>query len=167
MNKKKGIIVGVIVLALILGGGFFFLAARKSSTSNTIPKDTQQLVIGKLTPESIGLNLLLSSNNRKVRVIVEDVSDIKMLEYDITYDADIPASELAPGEESGKVERGFNDEAKIAANQSRYESKDFDLGSCSRNVCRYDTGVEEVRILMKVTKRDGKIYEVQDSVSIQ
>lgn len=166
MNKKTGIIIGVLVLVFLAGSGLFFLSSRKNSDADVFPTGIQDQVVGTLTPTDIGLKLILNSNNRKVKVIVENIDDIKLLEYDITYDADIPASELAPGEEGGKVERGFSDEAKIKSGQSRYESKDFDLGSCSRNVCRYDTGVEEVRILMKVTKRDGKIYEVKDEVKL-
>lgn len=167
MNKKSTIIVGIIIILLLLGSGFFVLYSGKKQASNLTPTVSEEQPIGKLSPLDIGLSLVLSSNNRKVKVIVENVSDIKSLEYEITYDADIPVSELAPGEKGGQVERGFNDEAKITSSQTRYESKEFDLGSCSRNVCRYDTGVDGVRLLMKVTKRDGKVYEVKDEISIR
>lgn len=165
MKNNRILIVAIIIAALLLlAGGVFVFSGSNDKNAKNDSNTTQESEIGKLNPKDIGLKLVLSSNNQKVRVIVEKVSDIKLLEYDIAYDADIPASELAPGEDGGKVERGFSDEATITSSQSEYESKDFDLGSCSRNVCRYDTGVEEVRIIMKVTKRDGKIYEVKDAV---
>lgn len=164
MNRKVLVIVGAVVLLLILGGGFFILSSKKNTATET-PTTTDQ-TIQKLSPSDIDLQLTMSSDNKKVKVIVGNVTDITSLEYEITYDADIPASELAPGEEGGQVERGFSDEAKITSADKKYESKYFDLGSCSKNVCRYDTGVKEIKILMKVTKHDGKLYEVQDSVTI-
>lgn len=165
-NKKLLVITGIVVVLLLVLGGVFVLSKRTGKSTQSDPNPTQSQVVGKLSPEEIGLKLVSGNNNQRVRVIVEKVSDIKALEYDISYDADIPASELAPGETGGKVERGFSDEAMITSSQSRYESKDFDLGSCSRNVCRYDKGIEEVRIILKVTKRDGSIYEVKDSIKI-
>jgi hypothetical protein len=164
-NKKLATIIGIAIIILVAGGALVFSLQRSAATVEKVAP--QEQAIGTLTPGDLGLQLKLSDNNHKVKVLVQKVSDIKALEYDITYDADIPASELAPGEQGVKVERGFNDEAKISVNQTKYESKDFDLGSCSRNVCRYDTGVDSVNIVMKVTKRTGKIYQVKDSIKIQ
>lgn len=167
MNKKKAsmIIVGIVIFLVIIGGVFVF-SSRNGSEKTKDGNATNEITIGTLAPNEIGLKLVLSNSNKKVKVFVEKLSDIKSLEYDISYEADIPASELASGDEGGRVERGFSDEVNISASQSTYESKEFDLGSCSRNVCRYDTGVNEVKIIMKVVKKDGKVYEVKDSVSL-
>ena len=162
-NKKLPIIIAASAILLIIVIGIFFLFTKSKPNTNELDENITES-IGTLTPQEIGLSLVTSSENKRVKVIIEKVKDIKSLEYDISYDADIPASELAPGEESGKVERGFSDEAIMKVGQLKYESKDFDLGSCSRNVCRYDTGVNEVRIVMKVVKKDNKIFEVKDSI---
>ncbi len=163
-NKKLPLIAGIVIILLLSLGGMFFFFSKSGSDKGEIDTNASD-VIGSLSAEEIGLKLIVSNDNKKVKVVVEKVADIFSLEYDISYDADIPASEVAPGESGGKVERGFSDEAKISS-QSKYESKDFDLGSCSRNVCRYDTGVEEVRIVMKVVKKDNKVYEVKDSIKL-
>jgi hypothetical protein len=34
------------------------------------------------------------------------------------------------------------------------------FGTCS-DVCHYDTGITQVQLIVKVTKTDGKIYQVQ------
>lgn len=162
-NKKLSLIAVVAIIFLVLLGSIFFISRKPVSDDSEVDTSTSG-TIGSLSPSQIGLGLVLSNEKKRVKVVVEKTTDIKSLEYDISYDADIPASELAPGEEGGKVERGFSDEAIMKDGQSRYESKDFDLGSCSRNVCRYDTGVEEVRIVMKVVKKDNKVYEVKDSI---
>lgn len=162
MDKKFLVIGVVIVVLLVAGGGFFIMSSGKKAAPQ--PTVTQDQTVQDLSPKDIGLQLVMSYGNKRVKVVVGKASDIKNLEYDITYSADVPASELAPGEEAVKVERGFNDQATIKQGSAKYESKEFDLGSCSKSVCRYDTGVDSVSILMKVVKRDGKIYQVKDSI---
>lgn len=164
MNKKVGIIIGVVVVLLILGGGAFAMMNKKAPTPITDNTTTDQIV-GTLKPEEIGLSLETSDSNKRIKVAVAKASDIKSLEYEITYDADVPAAEKLEGGED-RVSRGFSDQAELKSGQSSYQSKDFDLGSCSKNVCRYDTGVTEIKIIMKVTKRDNKIYQVEDSVKL-
>lgn len=160
MNKKVGIIIGVIVLLLVLGGGGYMIMGKQGVKPTPVENSGSQEV-GTLQPQDIGLKMQLTPDKKKVKVIVEKASDIKNVEYEITYDADVPAAEKVEGGED-RVSRGFSDQAEIKGQS--YESKDFDLGSCSKNVCRYDTGVTEIKILMKVTKKDGKLYQVQDSI---
>lgn len=164
MNKKLALIGGAIVLLLLLGGGYFVMNSGKSADQTPTPAlDT---TIGTLSPEDIGLELVPSSDKKKIKIVVAKAEDIKELEYEVTYEADIPASEKLEGAEGERTERGFGGEEVIKSGQTKFESKFLDLGSCSKNVCRYDTGVEEINIIMKVTKRDGKIYQVEDSVQL-
>lgn len=166
MKNNKVLLVGVVIVVLLLLGGGFLVLSSKRPTSLPITQDEELQTIEKLSPADIGLSLVPSYGNKRVKVVVSKSEDIKSLAYDISYEADIPASELAAGEQGGQVERGFSDEVTLAGQKSSYESKEFDLGSCSKNVCRYDTGVTEIKILMKVTKMDGKVYQVEDSVKI-
>ncbi len=162
MNKKIGIIIGVVLVLLLLGGGGYMILGKQAPKQAAITEPGEQSV-GTLEPDAIGLKLQLTADKKKISVMVGKTSDIKSIEYEITYDADVPASEKVEGGED-RVSRGFSDQADIKSGQSSYESKEFDLGSCSKNVCRYDTGVTEINILMKVTKRDGKLYQVTDSI---
>lgn len=161
MNKKV-LIVGVIALVLLLGGGFFVLSSRNNAP---VEEDVTTDTIQSLSPEDIGLSLVAREDKKAVKIVVEKTEDLQSLEYEITYEADIPESELPEGETGGRVERGFSGEEQVTPGKT-YESKFLDLGSCSRNVCRYDTNVEEVAIMMKVTKKDGKIYQVEDTLSL-
>jgi hypothetical protein len=167
MNKKVGIIVGVLIVLLLLGGGGYMVMSKKGAAGPTPAVGQDSMVVGTLSPEDIGLELKPTSDGKKLRILVSKVQDIKRLDYEVTYEADIPASEQVEGEDAEtRTTRGFSGEADIKSGESKYESKDFDLGSCSRNICRYDTGVEEIKILMKVTKNDGKVYQVEDQVKI-
>lgn len=164
MNNKRQLIIGGIVILFLLAGGVYLVMSSKKTPVQE-QTTTQDQTVQTLSAKEIGLQLIPSSDNKKIKVVVSKVNDIKSLEYDITYEADIPASELARGEQGGKVERGFNDSAEnISA--GKYESKYFDLGSCSKNVCRYDTGVEEIKIILKVIKKDNKVYKVEDSIRL-
>jgi hypothetical protein len=163
MNKKVGIIIGVVVILLLLGGGGYMMMGKKASPVTPAGEGNQE--VQTLKPEDIGLKVAMTVPNKKVKVIVGNVSDIKSLEYEVTYDADVPAAEKLEGGED-RVSRGFSDQAEIKSGQSSYESKEFDLGSCSKNVCRYDTGITEIKVLMKVTKRDGSLYQVEDSLQL-
>ena len=42
-----------------------------------------------------------------------------------------------------------------------------ELGTCSSKVCRFDVVVSPVRLILKVTKTDGKVYQVEDSLSLK
>jgi hypothetical protein len=162
MNKKVGIIIGVVLILLLLGGGGYMIFG-KQTPKNAATTNPGEQSVGTLEPDAIGLKLQLTADKKKVAVKVGKTTDVKSIEYEITYDADVPASEKVEGGED-RVSRGFSDQADIKSGQTSYESKEFDLGSCSKNVCRYDTGVTEITILMKVTKRDGSLYQVTDSI---
>lgn len=165
MNKKLGMIIGVVVLLLVLGGGGYMLLGKQDAKKSADEISSTDQEIGTLEPGDIGLELAMTNGNKKVKVMVAKANDIESLEYEITYEADVPAAEQVEGGED-RVSRGFSEEAALKSGQSSYESKEFDLGSCSKNVCRYDTGVTEIEIIMKVIKRDGKIYQVKDSLEL-
>ncbi len=166
-NQKLFIGFGILLVVLLLGGGLFIMSSGKKSSQSPTPS-AEQFMIEKLSPEDIGLELIpktLPNDGKQIKVIVSKVADIKHLAYEITYEADIPKSELPPGETEGRVERGVgNDDVSINSSDKKYESKFLDFGSESKGVVRYDTGVTEAKIVMKVTKRDGKVYQVEDSV---
>lgn len=160
MNFKdnKMIIVGGIVLLFVILGGIFFLRGR--STPETTPTDTDQSQsIPKLSKEELDLSMELSSNNKQVKFMIGKASDIKSIEYEITYDAD------STEDESVKVPKGITGTEEVDGDS--YESKFLDMGTCSRNVCKYDTGIENIQLLLKITKDDDKVYQAEDSVEIE
>jgi hypothetical protein len=163
VNKKIAIIIGALVLVLLLGGGAFVLTSKKGPTPTPTPEGQQ--TVGELSPDDIGLKLELRDDSKAVKFLADKLDDIAALEWEFYYDADVPASERIPGEEVGKVTQSFGGDVKLKSGQKTYESDYRELGTCSAK-CRYDTGVEEVKILMKVTKKDGSLYQVEDSITL-
>lgn len=157
MNFKDPKILAVIgVLALVLVFGGLFLLTSKKSAPEESAEETQSETIPSLSKDDLGLTLELSDNKKQVKVVVNKASDIKNLEGDITYDAD------SNEDKSVKVPQDISFNEEVSG--SSFETKFFDLATCSKNVCRYHTGIEEIELMMKVTKKDGKVYQATDTI---
>jgi hypothetical protein len=162
--KNKPLLIGVVILLfVILGGGFYVLSSGKKAAA---PTDTSQdQVVLNMKPEEIGLTLALTPDNKKVKFKADKLSGVSHLEWEFSYDADIPVSNEGGGEAGGKVTQSFGGETDVKG--SSYESIFREIGTCSTGgKCRYDSGVQKVDILIKVTKSDGKVYQVKDSISL-
>lgn len=135
-----------------------------NKSKNAEEPTASEEVVQTLKAEDIGLTLEASPDKKKVKFAIEKADGIKTLEYEVTYEANSTAQEQSEGGED-RVQRGITGEEQVKGGSS-YESPWLDLGSCSKNVCRYDTGVETVNITLKLVKDDGKTYLVEDSLEL-
>ena len=163
-NKNVQMGLGILFVVVILVGGYFFVFGKSSPKKAAIDNESQD-TIHSLSAKELGLSMELSPDKKKVRFVIKKPQGITAIEYQITYEADSTAQEQAEGGEP-RVERGITGEAKIKAADSTYKSEWLDLGSCSRSVCRYDTGLESLELTLKITKKDGKLYEATDSLEL-
>jgi hypothetical protein len=163
-NKNLLIGIGIAIAIIVIGGGVFFLNKSKSNPTTTNQTQNQESgTISKLSPQDIGLTLSASPDNKKVKFSIAHTSGIKSVSYEITYEAESTVAEREEGADA-RVQRGITGDAKITGGS--YTSEWLDLGSCSRNVCKYDVGVTEIQLILKITKTDGKVYEVEQSLSL-
>ena len=164
MLKKRNnqIALGVIVLVIFGLLGFYFFSG--STKAKPDEKQSVEATVQNLTPADIGLKMEATPDKKQVKFSIEKASDIKSIEYQLTYEADSTAEEKSEGGED-RVQRGITGESAIKDGDSSFQSDALDLGSCSKNVCRYDTGVKSVDITLKITKNDGKVYDVQDTLA--
>ena len=133
MNFKdnKMMIIGGVVLLFVILGGVFFLRGRSAPEAE--PTDTEQSQsIPKLSKEELDLSMELSPDNTKVKFSIGKASGITSLEYEITYDAD------STEDESVKVPKGITGTEEVESDS--FETDFLVMGTCSRNVCKYDTG---------------------------
>jgi hypothetical protein len=162
-NKKILISIGIIVVIVLIAGGFFIF---KNKTSAPKPESTQQSgVVEKLSAIQIGLKIEASSDKKKIRFSIGKLTGIKAASYELTYEADPSAQEKADGEEE-RVQRGVVGDAKFRAGDSSYSSPWLDLGSCSKNICKYDVGVKSIKLVLKITKDHGKVYQAEGSLEL-
>jgi hypothetical protein len=163
-NKTTLIAVAVVAVIALLAGGyllFFNKPAVQNSKMQTQDTDTGPVT---LSPEEIGLELKATPDNKKVQFTIEEVDGITAIEYELTYDADATAQERAEGAED-RIPRAVLGEAEIKSGQKTYQSPWLDLGSCSKNVCKYDTGIESINLILKITK-DSKSYSVEQTLEL-
>lgn len=161
-NKNLLIAVGVVLFVLIALGGFYVFANRSVEEPK---EEASETLVKTIKPEEIGLTMEITPDKKKVLFKIAKAQGIESIEYELTYEADSTAQEQSEGGEP-RVQRGITGEADIESGASSFESEELDLGSCSRNVCRYDTGVDSVDMTLKLTKDDGNIYNVEDSLEL-
>jgi FtsZ-interacting cell division protein ZipA len=163
-KKHKGLIIaGVVILVVIVIGGFLWVSNNANSQSQQAQQVSDNSV-QTLSPNAIGLKLEASPDKKKVRYTITSASDIKSIEYELTYNANATAQEQSEGADA-QVQRGITGTANITSGSGNYQSSWLILGSQSANVVRYDTGVNGVAITLKITKNDGKVYQVQDKLN--
>jgi FtsZ-interacting cell division protein ZipA len=164
MWKKHGtkIIIVVVIVVVLLAAGFFLVS--KNSSQTTQDQTVTDNSVQTLSPSDIGLKLEASPDKHKVRYTISNSSDIKSIEYELTYNANATAQEQSEGADQ-QVQRGITGTADVKSGSS-YQSSWLILGSQSANVVRYDTGVKSVSITLKITKSDNKVYQVQDKINL-
>lgn len=161
-NRNIQIALGVVLLVLVGLGGFYFIANR---TTEEPEEQASETLVKTISPEEIGLTMEATPDKKKIKFSIAKAEGIESIEYEMVYEADSTAQEQSEGGEP-RVQRGITGEADVPSGASNYESEELDLGSCSRNVCRYDTGVTQVDMTLKLTKDDGNIYNVEDTLEL-
>lgn len=163
-QKSIQIALGVALLIAVLLGGYFFIVGRNASPEEEEVVENSE-VVEALSPEALGLSITAKPDGKAVRFKIDKAGDIKTIEYQLTYEADATTQEKAEGGEP-RVQRGITGEADIKGGALTFESEWLDLGSCSRNVCRYDSGVEKVDLTLKIIKKNSKTYESEKSLEL-
>lgn len=150
-NKQKRLIIGVVVLLAIGAGYYFFLTPKSQPVVK--PPEIKDEVVPTIAPSDIGLTLIARDDKKAVKFAVAKASDIDSIDYEITY--------LAKGD----IPRGAIGTVKVSGKGS-VESNYIDLGTCSSGKCKYDEDIHNLKLLLKITKTDGKISSAQTSLDL-
>jgi len=163
-NKTALIIGGIVIVVVVAIGAYFFVSGNSNSqaTQDQAVNDNQ---VQSIAPSVIGFKLEAAPDKKKIRFTIAKASDIKEIEYELTYEANSTAQEQSEGSDA-TVQRGITGQSNISSGSSSYQSSWLILGSQSANVVRYDTGVKGISITVKITKNDNKVYQVQDKLSL-
>lgn len=146
-------------------GGYMLLGNKSTKTADDAGLSGPALDDAiKLSPSEVGLELTATANKKQVKFTLTKAVGVKKVEYELSYEADSAGGK--DDESGGRITRGVAGEDVIDSDQTTYESKLLDLGSCSSGTCRYDKGVTSVHLLLKLTKSDGKIYQVEQDLDL-
>ena len=155
MNNNRMYIIAAAVVALLVvgGGGYYFLSASKPVEVEDTSEIIEEEVIPSISPDELGL--VFESNEKPnalaVRFVISKPEGIEHIEYEIIYDAKVDGNTVTQGLGGEVTQDQFgNDEIAI---------KFRELGTCSSGRCRFDQGVESIKLILKITKTDGKHYK--------
>ncbi|HYM65342.1 MAG TPA: hypothetical protein VES68_02565, partial [Candidatus Sulfotelmatobacter sp.] len=102
-----------------------------------------------ITAESIGLTLKAGAGGKTVIASVSNIEGITAIDYELSYTS------------KGNIPRGAIGQFDLT---KKPVSKEITLGTCS-DVCHYDQDVTNIKIVLKVTKDDGKVYQAESKLS--
>lgn len=151
MKNQKIIIVGGLVLLILVGAGYFISSANKSSKPPQTPQlqeeKKEEETISTLSPEDIGLTLTAGVDKKRVIIEITNTATISSLDYELSYTS------------KGDIPRGVIGNIEVTS-KDKLIKKDLVLGTCS-DVCHYDEDVSNIKLIVKVTKTDNKVYQVE------
>lgn len=154
MKNQKLIIIGAVILISIIGGGFFVLSSKKTPAKpvDVAPQQQVEEIVKTLTPDEIGLSLTAINNNKKVLMEVVKTEDISSLDYELSYTS------------KGNIPRGVIGHIDIKI-KGKPIKQEIILGTCS-DICHYDQEVSGIKLILKVTKADNKVYSVEKTLEL-
>jgi hypothetical protein len=153
MKKDKKILIIVIAaLVVIIVAVVLFLTLGKNKTSQQaqVPQEQPIQVVPTISPEEIGFSLTAGKAGHTVILEVAKITGIKTVEYTLSY------------LDKNDIERGAYGQLDL---KKAPAIKEITLGTCS-DVCHYDEGVSSVKMLLKVTKSDDKIYQLENTLEL-
>ena len=153
-NPKVMIVTGVVVLVLIVGLVMMVMGKSNSASNQAANAQPTQVPVLTLQPEDIGLTFVPDQNLQKGLMTITKVSDISTINYQFSYTALVSGQPILRGTMSSDIKPNGQD-----------IKQEMVFGTCS-DVCHYDTGISDIKIIVKVTKTDGKIYSVELSVPV-
>jgi len=162
MKNKNLVFISAAILVVILAiGGFFLISSRGEKTATEAAEEQVEAQIKEIKPEEIGLTLELLSNKKAVKMDITKLDGIKSLEYEGSYDA------VAKDEESGEeltLPRGVGPSVIDIKSGESEITRTIDLGTCSRNVCKYDNVTSDIKFLIKVNYSNGEVGQVEQDI---
>ena len=163
--KKNKVLVIVVSLLLLAGAVTAFLLGNVTNSSST---DESGIVSDKpvkvIQADEIGLVLSARSDKKAIILSVTKLDGVESVEYEVTYDADV-AADSSGDSGSGITQRGVVG-SPILVNGASSIKRTIELGTCSKNVCKYDNIVSDIKFVIKVTYSNGDIGSVEESISL-
>lgn len=155
--QQKNVLIGAIIvlILLILGGGYYFFFAKATKPQEEQPPAVVDETIPTIKPEELGLEFTLRSDKKAAKFVINNAEGIESVEYQISYLKEVGGEEVPEGligeasPENGKVSISYRE-----------------FGTCSSGVCRYDKVVSPVKLTVKITKTDGKVYSTEQTLTL-
>lgn len=162
---KKNKVIGIIILVVIvLVGVGTFLMFGKGKTLAPQTVEISEKPVKKINADDIGLSLVPRSDKKAVILQISKLEGIASLEYEVTYDAKV--TDTLGDEQAGTTQRGVvGSPIAVKAGDSEIK-RTIELGTCSRNVCKYDNVVSTIKFVIKVTYSNGDVGSIEKDINL-
>ena len=156
LEQKKILVIGGVVLVVLAIGGYFLFSKKTTSVpvEQKAVVEEEQAVIPTIAPEDLDLTFTARSDSKAVKFTISNTAGIQSVDYEISY--------LAKGD----IPRGAIGHLDVKPSEKTVSTNYIDLGTCSSGKCKYDEGVTEVKLLLKIVKDDGKTYSTETSLDL-
>lgn len=161
-NKRLLIIGAVLVIVALLGGAIFlFVGKNKTKKEANLTSEEQAQNVKTVSSQDLGLTLSPRADKKAINLTITKLAGIASVEYEVSYDA-----EVAEGGGKLTVPRGVtNSPIEIKPGDTKI-TREVELGTCSRNVCKYDKVISDVKFVLKVNFADGTVGSLEERVSL-
>jgi len=162
MSKNTTIIIAVAIIVILLGVGGVYLFTRTSSNPTAVitPTPQQQQVL-TLQPSDIGLSLTSStytkgsSSGPAMHMEITKLDGISSVDCEIHYTHVI--------DNGSRIAEGIL--CNLDATNKTSITQDIPFATCS-DVCHFHKDIQDIQAILKITKTDGKIYQVKDTMTL-
>lgn len=160
--KKKPIIL-IIAVLIIIGFGLVFTKKLNNNGPKATPTpDPEQNVLEKIFESTLDVTLAPRSDYHAFTLTIKNLKEkgYASFEYEISYDAQ-------SSEEPGQIiTQGSASKEPIIVTEDDF-SREILLGTCSKNVCKYDKGVTSVKVTLRLVTTDGKTHLWEKEFSLE
>lgn len=160
LNRNTYIALAAVVIVLLGIGSYFFFTSQNNQAKVSPTNSGQE--IKKLQPSDIGLKLTVRPDKKGVIMKITKLEGISSLEYSLSYDANVTEEG-----QTAVVPRGVEGSPIQVKEGDSEITRDLDLGTCSRNVCKYDDVVSDITVTIRVNFKDGSVGGVETKVKFQ
>jgi len=149
MKKYLPYIIVAVVLLLIIGGAFWFLRGGKQAEPEEKP---EQLAPEWSLEERPYITLTPREDGKEFKLRIEGIKDTELVDYELVYFAN-------------DISRGVTGTIELEGKTSA--ERDLLLGSCSRNVCKYDENVTEGTLSLRFQNPEGQVRKYELAFHLQ
>jgi hypothetical protein len=148
----------IVLIVVIVAGVMFFPKSSQNQSDQGVSALPTQVPIPTIAASAIGLVMEQGAAGKTAIVTVANTEGIASIDYELNY----TAKNLNPGAgSSDRIPRGVIGQLDPT---KKPVTKEITLGTCS-DVCHYDQEIKGLKIVLKITKTDGKVYQAEASLA--
>jgi len=162
MKNTKIIAIAVGIIAIVgIGLGVYSYMNQENQSQTQNIEEIVESDAKPISSEDVGLELSLTPDKKAIIMKITKLEGIESVEYMAQYDAEVTESG-----ETLTVTRGVGPSTiEVEPGDMLIERDDITLGTCSRNVCKYDTVVSDITFALRVNYTNDEVGSLEETIT--